>query len=68
VLATIIAALSQPAGAGESPFGYVYTTDTHPKGQREVEQWITRRHGQSRGNFDAWQFRTEFEESGARVD
>jgi len=53
--------LGQPAAAGDSPFGYVYTTDTHPKGQREVEQWITKRHGQSRGTFDAWQFRAEFE-------
>ena len=54
-------ALSQPAAAGDSPFGYVYTTDTHPKGQREVEQWITRRHGQSRGDYDAWVLRTELE-------
>ncbi len=47
--------------AGESPFGYVYTTDTHPKGKREVEQWITQRHGQSQGEFDLWQGRTEIE-------
>jgi thiamine biosynthesis lipoprotein len=32
--------LASPALAGESPFGYVYTTDTHPKGKREVEQWV----------------------------
>ena len=53
--------LASRALAGESPFGYVYTTDTHPKGKREVEQWITQRHGQSRGDYDAWQFRTELE-------
>ena len=53
--------LAAPAVAGESPFGYTYTTDTHPKGKREVEQWITRRHGQAKGDFDLWQGRTEFE-------
>lgn len=47
--------------AGESPFGYVYTTDTHPRGAREIEQWLTLRHDQSRGNYDLWQGRTEFE-------
>lgn len=54
-------ALAAPAFAGESPFGYVYTTDTHPRGEREIEQWITQRHGQSRGDFDLWQGRTELE-------
>jgi len=61
VLSVAALALGQPAVAGDSPFGYVYTTDTHPRGQREFEQWITRRHGHSRGDFDAWQFRTELE-------
>jgi len=53
--------VAAPALAGESPFGYVYTTDTHPRGKREVEQWLTRRHGQSRGDYDLWQARTEIE-------
>jgi hypothetical protein len=61
--ALIAAALcaASPAFAGESPFGYVYTTDTHPRGEREVEQWLTRRHGQARGDYDLWQGRTELE-------
>src|SRR5213078_2972847 len=50
VLSIAALASSQPAVAGDSPFGYVYTTDTHPRGQRELEQWVTRRHGQSRGS------------------
>ena len=50
-----------PALAGDSPFGYVYTTDTHSKGKSEVEQWFTQRRGQSNGDYSAWQFRTEFE-------
>lgn len=58
-VAALCAAL--PVAAGESPFGYVYTTDTHPQGKRELEQWITRRHGQARGDFDLWQGRTEIE-------
>jgi hypothetical protein len=55
------ACFAAPAFAGDSPFGYVYTTDTHPKGKRELEQWITRRHGQSQGDYDLWQGRTEIE-------
>src|SRR6266853_4185692 len=57
----VVLCVGAPAMAGESPFGYVYTTDTHPKGKREVEQWITQRHGQSQGEFDLWQGRTEIE-------
>src|SRR5438309_2361925 len=53
--------LSTTASAGDSPFGYVYTTDTHGKGQWEIEQWVTQRHGQSRGDYDAWLLRTEVE-------
>ncbi len=51
----------QPALAGESPFGYVYTTDTHPKGVWEFEQWLTNRRQQSRGDYSAWQSRSEIE-------
>jgi len=62
VLYTLTAlTLALPAGAGDSPFGYVYTTDTHPKGKRELEQWITYRRAQSQGDFDVWQGRTEVE-------
>jgi len=60
-LAACIAALSLPAAAGESPFGYVYTTDTHPQGKWEFEQWVTRRHDQSTGSYDLWQLRSEIE-------
>src|SRR3954469_8857362 len=61
-LAFLAAALfAGAAAAGESPFGYVYTTDTHPRGTREVEQWLTQRYRQSQGDYDLWQGRTEFE-------
>ena len=61
---SFLAALICGAGAawgGESPFGYVYTTDTHPRGTREVEQWLTHRYRQSQGDYDLWQGRTELE-------
>jgi len=61
VLATAAFCIAWPALGGDSPFGYVYTTDTHRKGERELEQWITYRRGQSQGNFDLWQGRTEIE-------
>ena len=54
-------AATHPAHAGESPFGYVYTTDTHPKGSLEVEQWITSRTGKLNGNYRLGQYRTELE-------
>jgi hypothetical protein len=60
-LATAALCLALPAFAGDSPFGYVYTTDTHRQGERELEQWITYRRGQSQGDFDLWQGRTEIE-------
>jgi hypothetical protein len=61
VLAIAAACFAVPALAGDSPFGYVYTTDTHRKGERELEQWITYRRAQSQGDFDLWQGRTEIE-------
>jgi hypothetical protein len=47
--------------AGEPLFGYVYTTDTVPKGKWEVEQWITDRDGQAAGFFHHFDMRTEAE-------
>lgn len=49
------------ADAGEYPFGYLYTTDTQPKGRFEFEQWITSLRGQSRGEYRAWVMRSEIE-------
>ena len=47
------------AQADEPIFGYVYTTDLLPKGQKEVEQWATLREGRSQGDFHLLQTRTE---------
>lgn len=50
---------SAPARADEPLFGYIYTTDTLPKGKTEVEQWATLREGRSQGDFHLLQTRTE---------
>lgn len=52
---------STAAHAGEPLFGYLYTTDTLPKGKVEVEQWITDREGQAHGHYHGLNFRTEAE-------
>ena len=52
-------ALAGQAHADEPLFGYVYATDTLPKGQKEVELWSTNREGRSQGDFHLWQQRTE---------
>ncbi len=49
------------AQAEESLFGYIYTTDLLPAGAREVEQWMTWRHGKTQGEFDVWEGRTAIE-------
>ncbi len=56
----ILSATASPALADEPLFGFVYTTDLLPKGQREVEQWATLREGRSEGYFHVVQARTEF--------
>ncbi|HEY7168744.1 MAG TPA: DUF6662 family protein [Candidatus Binatia bacterium] len=53
--------LSTDALAGESIFGFVFTTDTLPKGAKEVEQWSTWRRQKAGGQFDLLEGRTEFE-------
>ena len=56
------AVLTMPdARAGESLFGYVYTTDLHPKGTWEFEQWATARVGKQQGDYALYQFREEIE-------
>lgn len=51
--------LATPALADEPIFGFIYTTDLLPKGQKEVEQWLTLREGRSQGDFHLLQARTE---------
>lgn len=48
------------AHADEPIFGYTYTTDTLPKGKREIEQWSTTRFTKGHGSFWLQENRTEF--------
>lgn len=59
VLMLAFASLPTAARADEPLFGFVYTTDLLPKGQTEVEQWVTLREGRSQGDFHVIQTRTE---------
>lgn len=47
--------------AGESAFGYLYTTDTQPKGRVEFEQWVTQMRGQAGGTYRSHVMRSELE-------
>lgn len=49
------------ASADEPLFGYVYTSDTLPKGKFEVEQWITDREAQAHGHYHDFEMSTEAE-------
>lgn len=53
--------VASPAWAGEPLFGYLYTTDTLPKGQVEIEQWVTWRNEKIAGDFNQIDERTEVE-------
>lgn len=58
---SLLLCLSQSGLAGESPFGYLYSTDTQPKGKVEFEQWLTHMRGQSQGSYSANVMRSELE-------
>ncbi len=55
------AALAPSAQADETPFGYLYTTDSLPKGEWEYEQWNTVRAGKAAGSYTSIDFANEFE-------
>ncbi len=52
---------SVPTYAAETIFGYLYTTDTLPKGKFELEQWFTDREGQAHGYYHGVYMRSEGE-------
>jgi hypothetical protein len=56
-----ILAMAPPAFADESPFGYLYTAETSPKGEWEYEQWNTVRTGKAQGSYTAFDLRNEIE-------
>jgi hypothetical protein len=56
-----LALMSIHAWAGETMFGYLYTTDTEPAGHWEYEQNQTLRYGKAKGDYTALDLRNEFE-------
>jgi len=62
LILTLVAAVlaAQPVHADEPVFGFIYTTDLLPKGQTEIEQWMTWRHQKAHGYYDQLENRTEF--------
>jgi hypothetical protein len=50
-----------PARADETPFASIYTTETEPQGEAEVEQWVTWARGKPDERFDEIVGRTEVE-------
>jgi len=61
--ASLAAGISAAPGAwaDESPFAYVYTTDTQPAGSAELEQWLTYENGRPSESWNHVQGRTELE-------
>lgn len=57
----IITSVLPLARADESPFGYIYTSDSLPAAQWEYEQWITWRSGKARGAYRSLDLRNEIE-------
>jgi hypothetical protein len=51
LLGLVGAGMGQSARAEETPFGYIDTTDSLPKGKWEYEQWNTVRAGKSQGTY-----------------
>lgn len=49
------------ASADERHFTYSYEASVLPKGQWEIEQWVTNENGKEDGDYSQWDLRTEFE-------
>jgi hypothetical protein len=51
----------RPAAADETPFAYLYTTETLPKATWEYEQWQTVRTGKAAGGYTSFDIDQEIE-------
>jgi hypothetical protein len=60
-IATFSVAAFQPALAGESPFGWIYTADVQPPGTKQFQQWIDVQRTQTQGYYSNTLLRTELE-------
>ena len=60
-VANLAALFLQPALAGESPFGWIYTADVQPPGTRQFQQWIDVQTKQTQGDYTNVRLRSEIE-------
>ena len=60
--------VSIPAHGDENMFGYVYGSETLPKGGLELYQWVTRRDDKGQGTYRAYDFNTELEYGFTDID
>jgi hypothetical protein len=60
-LAMAVIGFTGAAVAGESPFGWIYTADVHPKGTWEYEHKSFLQQGQSQGQYSYLQNKEEIE-------
>lgn len=49
------------ARGDEQTFGYLKGSETLPRGESEIVQWLTRRTDKGVGSYEAWDSKTEFE-------
>src|SRR6185295_14201922 len=61
VLALSAPLLLTPARADENLWGYLYGTDTLPKGSSEIYNWLTLRTGKGKGTYRGWDEMLELE-------
>ena len=61
VAGALLSAVSVPAHASGTDFGYVYTASTEEKGETELSLWATDRRGKDVGHYDAHDYRLEVE-------
>ncbi len=62
LIALVAVATSNPAHAGQRRFAYTYETTTSPKGEVELETWVTWKHSRDSGaRLDRFDFRHELE-------
>jgi hypothetical protein len=53
--------VATPASADEQYFGYTYSAEVLPKGETEMELWVTDRRGKAEGHYDAQDYKIELE-------
>jgi hypothetical protein len=61
IIVLFLASGARPLHADESPFGYIYTADSLPKGHWEYEQWNTVRTGKPQGTYTSLDILNEAE-------